>query len=242
MTFEEAAQRYAYIRQQRDVGQLADPQFREQVGQLTVIDEAGSYWQIDPDTGQWMTYVGDRWVVPAAASGEPAGAVHLSQPVTPASEPANTESALNRAVRAGAGKSEGWWGITSIIGGAIAGALWYWYSSLDKGARPDLRTSEIMVAVPILLMVLRKPIDMLLAPTMKFRRHVPRMVIVGVGLAVPYMTASCLYKSQQGPQFLRGLSEYPYIRWVVFIAPILSYLIMRTPNVAPRVKSGGRVD
>ena len=240
MTFEDAAQQYAYIRQQRDMGQLPDPQFRELLSQITVLDAAGSYWQINPDTGQWMTYVGNSWITPAAASDPEAGAAEAAQPDAPAAQPAKTSSRLARAARVSAEKSEGWWGITSIIGGAIAGGLWYWYSSLDRYAKPDIRTAQIMVAVPVLLMVLRKPIDMLLAPTLKLRRHIPRLVIIGAGLAIPSMTASYLYRRQDGaPRFLLGLQEYPYIRWVVFIAPILSYLIMRTPNVAPRARRDG---
>lgn len=136
------------------------------------------------------------------------------------------------ALRPLAGKSERWWSVLSILGGGVGGGLWYGYSTLDKGAKPDLVTALIMLAVPVVLVLCRRPLDRLLAGLQPLRRRLPPLLIVGIGLAVPYLTATYLYDSV-------GLSEYPYIRWTVFLGPLLSYLVIRTPQV-PLDTAGGQ--
>jgi hypothetical protein len=192
-------------------------------------DSQGRWWQLSHD-GKWLTWNGVSWVT-VAASPQPQAAAP-----SPAAQASRAEAGgrVQRLARPLAAKSEGWWGITSVIGGAIAGGLWYWYTSLDKAlGNPDWETSLIMIAVPIGLLILKKPIDRLLAPTLKIRRKVPRGLIVGLGIAAPYFIANYLYSS-------RGLSNYPLIRWAVFWGPVVSYLIVRTPRVpvSTRIPAG----
>ena len=54
MTPEQAGQSYAALRQQRDMGQLPDAQYRAMVGQLVATGADGTAWQLDADTGQWV--------------------------------------------------------------------------------------------------------------------------------------------------------------------------------------------
>ena len=131
-----------------------------------------------------------------------------------------------------AGKSEKWWNLVSMLGGGVGGGLWYWYSSLDKSVKPDYITAVLMLLVPIALALLRRPIDRWLAPLIHLRRKLPRLVIVGIGIAAPFFVASFLYNGM-------NISEFPLIRLSVVLGPLASYLIIRTPNPANLMSPGG---
>ena len=68
MTPEQVSQSYVALRQQRDLGQLPDAQFRAMVGQLVATGADGTAWQLDADTGQW---VAPRPLWPGAVSTVP---------------------------------------------------------------------------------------------------------------------------------------------------------------------------
>ncbi len=110
MTFEEAAQQYSMLRQQRDAGQLPEEHYRSAVSQLAVADEQGSYWMLDANTAQWVPY----------AAPQP-----LTAPV------------LETKRR---GLSQSTWDVISVVGNAVLSAGWYLYSGMADQARlSDLR-------------------------------------------------------------------------------------------------------
>jgi drug/metabolite transporter (DMT)-like permease len=217
MTFEEAGQQFAILRQQRDLGQLPDAQFRQLAGQLTVTDAQGAYWQLDPGSGQWMTFNGSAWV---AAGQQPQPAYQqpqqvYQQPQQTYQQPAQQQSS---------------WGqifgdVVSVAGSAAMAAAWYWYSGMAETA-PDKRTCIAMLVVPILFIVLRKPIDALLRPLEPFRSKIPPMVLAGCGVAVPFLVANYLYS--------QGESQFPFMFKTYIYSTLLSFIVLRTPSPAPR--------
>jgi len=132
-------------------------------------------------------------------------------------------------------RSQHWFDMASIAGGGIAGALWYIYSSIRSSYEgKDLLTPLIMVLLPVAIVLLRKPIDRLLALLDPIRRRIPRAVLIGAGLAAPFVVAMLLYGKY---------TEYPYLRISTVVGTLLSYAIIRTPVTArgatPAVRRAG---
>jgi len=242
MSFQQAMQRYSELCTQYHAQQLNDEQFCAAVNQLRVQDNRGDWWQLSYQ-GHWLRWNGVEWISanpPNAEEGlqlnadtmrQAAGYAYSAYGAAQSMASGNTPAALRTVagvLRPLAGKSERWWSIVSILGGGAAGGIWYWYSKLDN--LPDSTTALTMLAVPVVLSVLRRPIDRLLAPLLPIRRKIPRLLLVGIGVAAPYFTAVFLYDSIR-------LTNYPYIRWTVFLGPLLSYMIIRTPNLP--VTTGG---
>ena len=248
MSFQQAMQQYHELCRQYHSQQINGDQFNQAVDQLRVQDRSGNWWQLSYQ-GQWLYWNGAEWLPgspPEEAQGtqfDPAAARQAVQYAQTAYSTAQSLASGNPAAVAGrvvgvlkplSGKSQKWWSLRSIFGGTVGGGLWYWYSSLDKGTKPDHITSLIMIALPILLVILRKPLDRLLAKLNPIRQKIPRLLIIGIGIAVPYLTATYLYDTQR-------LREYEYIRWTVFLGPLLSYLIIRTPNMPVIPTAGGEM-
>ncbi len=91
----------------------------------------------------------------------------------------------------------------------------------------DLVTPLLMTGIPFLLVWFRRPVDRLLEPLQVVRQHVPRLVLVGMGLATPFVVAFLLY-------YVVGLSMYPLLRANVVVGVLASYVILRTPQPSGR--------
>jgi hypothetical protein len=250
-TFEDAGQAYSLVRARLDAGEIDEQTFLASLDSLRVVDESGGWWQLDRD-GNWLSWDGAEWR-PYLASAEPSG-----QPPTAglsgAASPTGSEQVQmiegfisvarqiatqgpEPVVRRGlmgflSGRSQGWWNVLSVAGGAASGGLWYWYSTL-RGASEgvDTHTPLIMIGLSVGLVLLRRPIDMLLAPLQSIRRKIPGLALVGAGLATPLLVAQRLY----GGTFMgERMIEYPYLHACVVMGTLLSYVILRTPE-----RSGG---
>ena len=79
-----------------------------------------------------------------------------------------------------------------------------------------------MVVIPILLIVLRKPLDAALRPLEPFRSKIPPMVLAGCGVAIPFLVANYLYSN--------GESQFPFMFKAYVYSTILSYIVLRTPS------------
>jgi len=222
MTFEEVAQRYAVLCQQRDAGLLTDWQFRQTVARLVATDPGGSFWQIDPDSGQWIA-----WMNPAAEPAAPSPQPPMSppppyfqqepyyQPQPPPEAPATKKTRWGQVV----------WDVVSVAGSGVMSAWWDWYSGM---AEPKLvyNNCAAMVLLPIALIVFRQPLDRLLRPLDSVRKKIPPMVLAGCGVAIPFLVANYLYSS--------GVTQFPFMFRTYVYSTLLSYIVLRTPT-------GGRV-
>lgn len=205
MTFEEAGQRYAAYRAQADAGTLNTAYFEAAVAELKVQDPSGVWWQMSP-AGEWLSWNGTSWVSAVAAAPTPASASRAEW---------KTPGKANQV----------FWDILSVAGSCAMAYAWYWYSSLDKSLnQPDTKSAVTMVALPVLLIVLRGPLDRLLAPLQKYRQSIPPMVLVGIGIAIPFLVTNYLYS--------RGISNYPLMFRSYVISTLLSYVVLRTPGQA----------
>ena len=61
------------------------------------------------------------------------------------------------------------------------------------------------MAIPVIIVFLRKPLDALLTPLQKIKQHIPRLLLIGAGLAAPYLVADFIYKHK----VQWGLGDFP---------------------------------
>lgn len=214
MTFEEAARRYAELNGRRLAGHMGPQEFQAAVAQLRVQDARGVWWTLDPSSGGWLWWNGAAWA-PAQSAAHQAGA---------SGSPAGMARAAPARRRSG-----GSWGIVSILGGFVAGAGYYYYSSLraDREGGVDWQSTALIILMPLLLAAFRRPIDGLLRPLQGFRSKIPPLALVGAGLIAPYVVAHYLY--DQNLPGVGRLIQYEYMRTTLVFGTLISYVILRTP-------------
>jgi len=255
MSFADFQRRYRLLRSQLDAHQISPQAFAAQVNQLRLQDASGRWWQIDPQTGGWLAWNGAAWAPALPPSTSSATAPGSAQPLPAARSAARLHgiapdhapqgSGVSGALaewRAGrkqplAQRSQRWWDVTSILGGAAGGGLWMLWSSLRARLEGgvDILSPLLMLLLPVLLVTLRRPIDRLLLPLQAIRKRIPRIILVGAGLAAPLVISFLLYNKA-------GERNFPFLRWSVILGTLASYLIVRTPQV-PSLMSrnkGGR--
>jgi hypothetical protein len=60
--FEQLRQKYQSLRRSRSLGKIDESKFIDEVNQLRCEDENGNWWQIDSETGEWLTWNGNDWL------------------------------------------------------------------------------------------------------------------------------------------------------------------------------------
>ena len=114
------------------------------------------------------------------------------------------------------------WDIAALAGGAVSAGVWYFWSTLDRSALQDHFTHFYIMGFTAAVVFLRKPIDRLLAPIQAFKKHIPRLVLIGAALALPYFLAHFFYSQH--------ISNYPLMHWSIVSGTILPYILLRIPE------------
>jgi hypothetical protein len=125
------------------------------------------------------------------------------------------------------------WNALAIGGGAVAAVFWYVYSTVraDIEGGADWKTPLLLVLLPVGIALLRRPIDWALRPIQKVRRYIPRLLILGMGIAAPYGIAAWMYDNRLAENLFNAqMREFPYARRALVVGTIISYLILRTPR------------
>lgn len=136
-----------------------------------------------------------------------------------APSPASHESPLLPAKSRG-GLSR--WDIAALAGGAVSAGAWYYWSTMDRSAPQDGFTHFYIMGFTAAVVFLRKPLDMLLAPLQAFKQRIPRLVLIGVALALPYFLAHYFYS--------QGTNNYPLMHKSIVWGTILPYVLLRIPE------------
>jgi uncharacterized Zn-binding protein involved in type VI secretion len=117
-----------------------------------------------------------------------------------------------------------WWDTLSVLGGVAVAVLWFIYAGIRSGREGfDLITPLLMIAMPLGLMYFRTDIDTALQPLQPARRQLPRIVLAGLGLAVPFLMAFILYN-------IFNISQYPLMQATIILGTLVSYAIVREPE------------
>jgi len=256
MEFGEAARRYTELQVQRQNGSLSDQQYRTFIDQLRVLDEKGIWWQPDPGRTGWIFWNGTKWQpgtppLPVQTSPYPQPASHASGVHKPPPDAARTQNFSE--FRAGIMDKETfnqiskslpwnkrpqiWWDRLSIMMGIAMAVIWFIYSGLvpitsllTEGSMRegfDWISPLLIVAMPLLLIWKRKGIDNFLMPIQPSRKKFSRKLLIGMGIAVPFLTAFILYHVFQ-------ISQYPLMYTNIVIGTLVSYALVREPVLADK--------
>jgi hypothetical protein len=93
----------------------------------------------------------------------------------------------------------------------------------------DIITPILMAGIPMVLVLFRPETDKMLLPFQSLRRSMPRGILVGIGVALPFLIAFFLY-------YVAGLSMYPLLRANVLVGTLASYALLRNPAMPATAK------
>lgn len=130
----------------------------------------------------------------------------------------------------GSGFGERIWDILSVSGATAVSGTWYWYTGLAarSGAdstSPDYLSCLLIVLLPILGIIFRKPLDQLLLRLQPAMGKLPSRVRLGVGLALPFLVSSHLFAS--------GVGNYPLMTSSTLFGTVLTFIVLRIPKGTP---------
>jgi hypothetical protein len=186
---------------------------------LQALDADKRWWSCTPEGG-FVWYDGSRWI-----PGQP-----VLSPARPLAGPAQPPG---KAAPAAPNKNPpltGWRKIAStpilaILPGAVIGGIWFLYTLLQlilgEVGGVDFLTPAILSGVPLLLWLLRKPIDMMMRPLQKFRASFPFALRLGITLVVPMLFGcGCSVISTTG---------YSAMHFTALISMLFGYFLLHTP-------------
>lgn len=196
--------------------------------QLRAIDEEKRWWSCTPEGG-FVWYDGKRWVpgqppTITSADTNPSQPAVQTAPFTAGSTQVNASQKNT--------SSKGWRKIAStpllaILPGAVVGGLWFLFTLIrlivSGGRGVDILTPLILTGVPLVLWVLRKPLDKLLIPLQKFHKSFPYALRLGIAFAVPMLTGcgcSTIFTS-----------GYTAMHFTALISTLFGYFLLRSPKV-----------
>ncbi|MDD1696603.1 MAG: hypothetical protein LUQ54_06870, partial [Methanoregula sp.] len=120
-----------------------------------------------------------------------------------------------------------WWDLFAILIGIVSAIIWLLYTGAPKTSEGvDFLSLILMVGIPVVLVIYRAKIDTYLIGLQPFRHRLSKTVLIGMGLAAPYLTAFILFN-------ILGVSNYPLMHWNLILGTAVSYAIMREPVLAP---------
>ncbi len=240
MSFQDVQARYRALVTRLQRGEIDRQTFQQAVAELRFRGPDGRWWTIDPNSGSWLVWSNNAWV-PAQPStaGAPrptAGGKPEVRATETLRQTLSTKDFLREAKEKPlAQRSQRWWDAASIFGGIISAFVWFVYSSIrGRYEGYDLITPAIMIALPISLTIFRKPLDKFLLPLQKHKAKIPKIVLIGAGIAAPLLVSWILYS-------IFRLRQYPYLRWSLILGTLSSYVVVRTPTLQTQAAQLGEM-
>lgn len=245
----EVAAKGAEVQAQLRKGSITEKQYLALINQLRVQDTRGTWWQPDPSGSGWIFWDGANWqpgILPSPksfgyAAADTQAAVATTQDFSGFREgimDKETYSQISRNVP-WKKRPQKWWDRFSIMLGIIMAVVWFLYASLTPvisllttgymSEEFDLLSSLLMVAMPLFLIWKRREIDNLLMPLQPSRNKVSRKMLIGMGIAIPFLTAFVIYHFFQ-------ISQYPLMHWNIVIGTMVSYALVREPVLADQYR------
>ena len=115
--------------------------------------------------------------------------------------------------------------ILAMLPGVVVGGIWFFYTILQLilggSGGVDFLTPAILAGVPLILWLLRKPVDKLLLPLQKSQKSFPFAIRLGIALAVPMLFGcGCSAISTTG---------YSAMHFTALISTLFGYFLLHTP-------------
>ena len=227
MTLTQMIQAYQQLTSDLKTRKIDKASYSAALVQLRAIDEEKRWWACTPDGGL-VWYDGKRWV-PGQPSNLSAPDTNISKANTQQS-PINTSTNRVQAAQSNT-SSKGWrklaaTPILAILPGAVIGGIWFLYTLiqliLGKTGGVDILTPLILTVVPLVLWLLRKPLDKLLIPLQKFHKSFPYALRLGLAMAVPMLLGcgcSAIFSS-----------GYSALHFTALVSTLFGYFLLRKPQ------------
>lgn len=251
MNFQEAEDARRNLDTKKQNRELTAEAYTAGIEKIRIQDAQNCWWQPDPRGPGWLCWNGKEWVagvppgqVTGASTGPAPGAAGKTAPKKPVEyhfrpvsddEPGYKLMSLQQFIVIARtvywrSRPRKWWDLFSILFGITLAILWLIYSSLNPSSEGwDLITPLLMVAIPVILVSFRKPIDEILMPLQPHRAKLPHLLLLGLGLCVPFLIAFLLYN-------LIHVKEYSLIRFTMVVGTFVAYAITRDPVLAAGFK------
>jgi hypothetical protein len=216
MTLNQMMQAYQRLTADYQANRIDKAGYSAALTRLRALDAEKRWWSCTPE-GHFVWYDGTRWILgqPAFSTGQP------QEKVSPASATPGSKKSPRR---------KGWRRIAStpilaMLPGAVIGGVWSGYTLikliLGEPGGVDFLTPVILTGVPLLLWLLRKPLDKLLLPLQKFQSSFPFVIRLGVVLALPMLLGcGCSTFSTSG---------YSALHFTALISTLFGYFLLHTP-------------
>jgi hypothetical protein len=184
--FDQFQQRYQQLRGMREEGQLSPQQFLAELQKLRWQDSNLLWWTINPE-GVFMYFDGQQWLPaqppqPAPMPPDPVP-VASPQPVQAPPKPPTAKSGHSL---------KKFMPLLALIPSLVCGGAWFLYTFIGvfrSGSiwGVDFVTPLIVIGLPLLFWLFKKPIDKLLLPLKPTIQRVPKPLRLGIALAVPLL-------------------------------------------------------
>lgn len=112
--------------------------------------------------------------------------------------------------------------VGAIVLNWLSPALFGWAFAFREGL--DFTTPLLMVGIPVALALFRPETDKVLGPIQPARQAMPKFVLVGIALAVPYVLAFLLYRL--------AFNQYELLHWNLALGILIPYALLRNPPLA----------
>ncbi len=226
MTLNQMMQAYQQLTSDFNARRMDKASFSAAVVLLQARDAEGRWWSCTPEGG-FVWYDGKRWL-PGQPPMVSAPDLNPSRPTVQAATTAAGGSHV--AAQQTNPPLKGWRKIAStpilaILPGAVVGGIWFLYTLLQlilgEPGGVDFLTPVILTGVPLLLYLLRKPLDKLLLPLQKLQGSFPYALRLGIALAVPMLFGcGCSAISTTG---------YSAMHFTALISTLFGYFLLRKP-------------
>jgi len=220
MTLNQMMQAYQQLTADFQARQMDQANYSVALTRLMAMDSEKRWWSCTPEGG-FVWYDGSRWI-----PGQPV--VSPVQPTVQAAPAAAVDS--HAAALKNNPPLKGWRKIAStpilaILPGVVIGGIWFFYTLLQlilgQSEEVDFLTPAILIGVPLLLWLLRKPVDKLLLPLQKFQKSFPLAIRLGIALAVPMLL---------GYGFTSIFpSGYSAMQFTALVSTLFAYFLLHTP-------------
>jgi hypothetical protein len=239
MDFTEADHRRNQLSAQLSSHQITPEQFTAGVNALRVNDTAGRTWQPAPSPAGWLCWNGTAWLAatppgtgqecpPSRKSAKDFNEFKSSLMTVDEFKKVSKDVPLAR-------RPQKWWDLLSILGGIVAAVLWFLYGSVRSGREGfDLITPLLMIGIPIILVWFRADIDRMLEPLQPHRKKISKILLIGLGIATPFLTAWILYN-------ILSISQYPLMQANMVVGTFAAYAITRDPQLGSTISKKGPV-
>ncbi|PKL68059.1 MAG: hypothetical protein CVV30_12000 [Methanomicrobiales archaeon HGW-Methanomicrobiales-1] len=216
--------------------------FAKALTSLQVTDARGTIWQPNPSGEGWIFWTGSAWqpgTPPGiSGSGMAAGAGAPQKSAKDFNEFKSSLMSVDEFKKISkdvplAKRPQKWWDLLSILGGVVAAVIWFLYGGIRSSREGlDLITPLLMIAIPIILVWFRADIDQILLPLQPHRKKISKIILIGLGIATPFLTAWILYN-------IIHISQYPLMQANMVVGTFAAYIITRDPQLGSVLSKKG---